>query len=87
MPGLMLVFLSAPTRKVAAVVGKKVAKSAVARNLIRRRLYAALYEVKIQHGHVIVVAKPQAKDYSYAQVETEVATALNRVVGSKSLSR
>lgn len=79
MSGLLLVYLAAPAHKMAIVVGKKVAKSAVARNRIRRQLYAILRKIKIPNGHIIVVAKPAARAYSYTRLCAEVATALKRV--------
>lgn len=78
-PGLLLVYLNTPMRNVAVVVGKKVAKSAVARNRLKRQLYAALYEINMISGHVVVVAKPAARAYSYARLKTEIITALDRV--------
>ncbi len=49
------------TLKVVVVVGKKVAKSAVKRNKIRRRVYASLYDLLAkgkQKGVFIVIVKP-----------------------------
>jgi ribonuclease P protein component len=86
-PGLQLVYLSAPDFRAAAVVGQKVAPGAVRRNLLRRRLYAALAERfadgEVQNGHVIVVAKPALAAYSYARLRDEVLGALAHVVGFK----
>lgn len=92
MPSLLLIYLNAPvqnnsTCKVAVVVGKKVAKSAAARNMLKRRLYTALYESKWQSGHIIVIAKPPAKAYSYTELHIEVVVALGRAVGARALSR
>ena len=81
MPGLQLVYLKAPGFRASAVVGKKVAASAVKRNLLRRRLYAALAGANIQGGHVIVVAKSPLGTYSYARVRDEVNAALHQVAG------
>lgn len=49
----------APTRKVAVVVGKKVAKRAVKRNTVRRRIYAHLRTHLSQFQDItLVVVKP-----------------------------
>jgi ribonuclease P protein component len=50
-----------PTLKVAVVVGKKVAKSAVRRNILKRLIYASLREQLIAEGFkgvMIVLVKP-----------------------------
>ncbi len=50
-----------PRTKTAVVVGKKVAKSAVRRNVLKRRVYAALrkaHSTETNFGVVIVVVKP-----------------------------
>lgn len=47
--------------KVVVVVSKKVAKSAVQRNLIKRRIYARLRDllyIQKYHGVLIVIVKP-----------------------------
>lgn len=49
------------SHKVSVVVGKKVAKSAVRRNALKRRIYAQLRELFHKHsisGVFIVLAKP-----------------------------
>lgn len=81
MPGFVLVYEAAPAYAGAAVVGKKAAKSAVARNLLRRRFYAAMLDADIETGRVIIIAKPAARGYSYARLSVEVATALRRAAG------
>jgi ribonuclease P protein component len=90
MPGLLLVHRAAPAYKVAVVVGKKVTRSAVARNTLKRRLYATLYDMRVSKmpsGHTIIIAKPAANAYSYARLRTEVITALNRAIGFSRHSR
>lgn len=81
MPGFVLIYEVATVCTVAAVVGKKVAKSAVARNLLRRRLYAALLDAGIKTGRVIIIAKPAARAYSYDRLRVEVATTLRQAAG------
>ncbi len=79
MPAFLLVYAPAPLHKAAVVVGKKVARSAVARNTLKRRLYAALYEAQVHEGHIILITKPVAKAYSYVRLYTEIIIALSRV--------
>lgn len=55
--------------QVAASVSKKVYKSAVARNRLRRQMYHALQAGPLLRGAYIVIAKPAAKDLSYLEVE------------------
>lgn len=65
-PSLTVTFTPNPTLRAAAVVGKKVAKQAVDRNRIRRRLYATLLRSLSDTtspsptGVYILVAKPGA---------------------------
>jgi ribonuclease P protein component len=87
MPGFLLIYLKAPALAVAVVVGKKVTKSAVARNQIKRRLYAALYETKVPTGRIIMMAKPAANAYGYAQLQAEINVALHQAFGSRAYSR
>ena len=86
-PGFVLIFVPSPDRKVAVVVGKKVAQSAVARNMLRRRLYAVLFEADVRTGHSVVIAKPPTRTYPYTKLQTEITTALKRAFGSISYSR
>lgn len=69
------------TRKAAVVVGKKVAKSAVRRNTIKRRVYAALRALlpASHQGVIIILIKPtynsltrQAADSSLRESIAEV---------------
>ena len=72
-----LVHSPAPVRAVAVVVGKKVLKSAVDRNTLRRRVYGAtrlLLEDKT--GVYLIIAKPSAKNITQAQVTPAITTLL-----------
>ncbi|MDC1205594.1 ribonuclease P protein component [Candidatus Pacebacteria bacterium] len=86
-PVLQLIYTPLDVFHGAAVVGKKVHKKAVDRNKTRRRLYGALYALKLQDnlmGVYIVIAKPKAKDATYATLKQE----LSELVGStKNLSK
>ncbi|MCA9361898.1 ribonuclease P protein component [Candidatus Kaiserbacteria bacterium] len=82
---LTLITTPYPTRKVAVVVGKKVAKSAVKRNLLRRRIYAVLRrqldELKFQ-GVLIVLAKPTFVQLSRHEAQAVIEAAVAEVVKS-----
>ena len=63
---------SAEPYHVAASVGKKVHKSAVKRNRLRRQMYHALRESDIKEGVYIVIAKPSATDVSYEAIVGQI---------------
>ncbi len=54
----------------AVIVSKKVAKSAVARNLLRRRTYHALFESTFPAGADYIVSLQQPA--SFAEYQTEI---------------
>lgn len=61
------------------VVGKKVFKSAVRRNRLRRQVYGQLYRAKAtgpQTGVYILIAKPSAGTLTKAKLAPEVETLL-----------
>jgi len=63
-----LIYSPTPTFHSAVVVGKKVYKKAVNRNLLRRRLYNIIYREsreKNLKGVYIVLAKPAVKGVSF----------------------
>jgi ribonuclease P protein component len=62
-------------RKFSVVVSKKVAKTAVARNALRRKVYAALTESGVDGVHAIFYMKPDAMEARY----TEILSAIERV--------
>ena len=78
-PELQLIYHPSPTFHGAAVVGKKVYKTAVARNRLRRQLYGALYRYHKEHsipGTVIIIAKPALKDVPQTHLAPTVQAAL-----------
>lgn len=81
---LTCIISPATTRKVAVVVGKKVAKSAVKRNTIRRRVYAAIRKELDQQdkGVLIVIVKPSFATLSRKVAVSEVATMIAQVLKS-----
>jgi ribonuclease P protein component len=55
---LSIIFSKSDTLKVSVVVGKKVAKSAVKRNMLKRRVLAALRQADLSVGSYIFLLKP-----------------------------
>ena len=76
-PFFSLVKSPAPNFRVAVVVGKKVAKQSVARNRLRRRLYAAFAHVEPAPGHYILIAKAGSAALPYGALEVEIARILS----------
>jgi ribonuclease P protein component len=67
----------------AVVVGKKVFKSAVKRNRLRRQLYAALYRAHVATpvtGTFIVIAKPGARAVDSPLLIAELKDLIGRTV-------
>lgn len=64
-----------PSEKVEFVisVSKKVAKKAVTRNLIRRRLRPVLRELKLSPAKYLIVAKPGAEKLKGEALKSELA--------------
>lgn len=79
--------LHAPARnvqfRVAVVVSKKVHKSAVVRNRIRRRLYEfvriTMSEAKTPHDLIFVVQNQSLQNLEYASLQTELLQLLKKV--------
>lgn len=65
-PHLTIVTSLSKKTKVSVVVSKKVAKSAVRRNILKRRVYASLRELSIDNriGVMIVILKPSYNSLS-----------------------
>ncbi len=71
--------------KVAVVVGKKVAKSAVQRNRFKRRISATLYQelAKLKYsGVLIILVKPLYHTLTRKLADTEVKNAIAQVIKS-----
>lgn len=68
---LTLVYTPHPTLHVAIVISKKVAKKAVARNKLRRQLYALVREIMV-HSVWIIVVRKTAKIPSRATLKDEL---------------
>lgn len=79
-PTLLLVYAPGATRQLGVVVSKKVARRATARNMIRRRLYAALNAAYGSTGTLIAVAQPAAAASSYETLLGDMRSGLERLV-------
>lgn len=80
-PLATLVFASHEQRHGAVVVGKKVAKRAVDRNTLRRRVYATLrHRTEGMTGVFIVILKPAATTVSRAELREAISVLIERVV-------
>lgn len=74
---------SFPKRKVAVVVSKKVVKSAVKRNLIKRRVFAVLHnELSSSNykGVLLVIVKPAFATLSRKQAAEEFRSIIAQVI-------
>lgn len=79
---VQLVYTPFPQFHGAVVVGKKLLRSAVARNKLRRRIYAALYSVRRTEdmtGVYILLAKPPAITAPYGALADEIRMLAGRV--------
>lgn len=66
----------------AVVVSKKVYKSAVKRNRLRRRLYSVLYNTKVStqvEGTFIVIVKPSSATAPYREIKEELVSLLKKL--------
>ncbi len=81
-PLFTLIYTPHPTFHGAVVVSKKVAKLAVTRNTIRRRIYAMLrtHAIHRQGGVYIVVVKKPITDATRGTVAKSIAETLSRLV-------
>jgi len=88
-PSLTITYTPGLALRAAAVVGKKVAKEAVDRNRIRRRLYATLLRATTETvslcppGTYIIVAKPGALKVPRLALQTEQTTLLAQIGKSR----
>lgn len=67
--------------RVAVVISKKTAKTAVLRNLLRRRFYHAIQENHgrfIQKGSLVIYPKKEAGAAPFSVIKKEITEALNK---------
>ena len=81
-PFFQVIYIPQRDRKVAVVVSKKVAKSAVRRNELRRRLYA-LFEKLTMVGHYIVLVKPSLGTLTKTKQQDEFMKAVCKYTHSR----
>lgn len=84
-PHLTIITYPLSNRKVSVVVGKKVAKSAVRRNIIKRKVNAVLRSVLTENnfqGVLIVVLKPAFSSLSRKVAEDIVRESIAQVLKS-----
>ena len=78
-PLFQLIYTPCNTFHGAVVAGKKVSKKAVDRNVVRRRIYAALYALYKEQsctGVYIVIAKPVVKSATYSEIKETLSKIL-----------
>lgn len=78
---MSLIYHPSPVGKCAVAVPKRVLKTAVERNRLRRRLYHALTTAPFYppEGSVIVLASPAAPDATFAALGTELRALFGKV--------
>lgn len=77
-----IIYTPHPTLHASVVVSKKVHKSAVVRNTLRRRIYAQLRSLKErgETGVFIVVLKPTFKQLTRQAARTTITGLIERIV-------
>lgn len=79
--------VQSPDFKASVVVGKKVAKLAVQRNHLRRRVYAALQQyfrtTPKQSGTWIIIIKPPFATLTHAERQTAITHLLAQIANSR----
>jgi len=82
-PSLQVVYAPHDTFHASVVVSKKIARLAVKRNKIRRRIYDIVRRYKMERGNpgvFIFVTKPGVVKQSYALLKEELVVALDSVL-------
>ena len=72
---LVRALVTADHTRISVTISSKIAKTAVLRNRIRRKLYEAikpLYSGVKEHIHVVVIAKAPILTMSQSDIETEI---------------
>jgi ribonuclease P protein component len=84
-PYLQLIYEESALPHGSVVVGKKVAKKAVDRNRLRRRIYGVLYEFQKKEPRpltIILIAKPGLFTLQRSVVSQQVRELLQRLPGA-----
>ncbi len=68
-------------RKYAVVISKKIEKSAVKRNLLKRRIFSILREEmsKSFNGAVVVFSKKNCRDLPFSSIKKEILSLLQKL--------
>lgn len=88
---MMVRFISIerPTSRVAIVVSKKVSKSAVVRNRIRRRVFSILRDyvedIDVSTDIVFIIHDIGVKDMSHEDLKDEIVACLGRINGPQDI--
>ncbi len=82
-PSLQMVWCAYPKLHVSVVVSKKIAKKAVSRNKIRRRIYDIVRNYRSERtiqGVFIFIAKAGLETKTFAAIKEEVRADIDRVL-------
>ena len=76
---LQVIYSLHPNFHGSVVVGKKVFKSAVKRNRLRRQLYSTLYRSEKPSGVFIIIVKPASKEVQVSLLNEEMVELLEKI--------
>jgi len=85
-----LIYLPYHQKMISVVVSKKVARGAVSRNIIRRRILHALHEseaLSAFEGKLIVIANPPIHTISFDEIKVALGEAITHMLSKQKLSR
>lgn len=88
-PYFRLIYLPNEERAVSVVISKKVARNAVSRNRIRRRILHALRAIDVfskLEGHIIIMVNSPIRGCSFNDIETALKETITNML-SKQLSK
>lgn len=71
------------THRIGITVSKNVSKHAVVRNLVKRRVVAAINELKIEDSlmyDVVIIAKPNSALINYKNIREEILFLFSKII-------
>src|SRR5574344_1670479 len=80
--GIKAIKNEATANKFGVLVGLKVSKLAVKRNLVKRRIKAVLQKENknLKQGYnIVVITKPEIVDYNYQEIKEEISRGFNKL--------
>jgi ribonuclease P protein component len=80
-PVATLIHSEAPTAQIAVVVSKKVVRTAIGRNKLRRRVYNNMRDTN--KGIFIFIMKPQAAKLTYNELTQEIQKLTSKVKNTR----